>query len=84
LPQILDGASYRAGHTAIFVTWDENDSGGTKVPTYVVAPSVHPGTRSAVVFNHYSLLRTTQELLSLEPLLGAAASANSMIAGFNL
>ena len=85
LPKILDSAAYEAGHTAVFVTWDENESGvNNLVPTYVIAPSVPPGTRSAVPFTHYSLLRTTEDLLGLQPLLGAAATANSMAAAFNL
>jgi len=84
LPRILDSGTYRAGHTAVFITWDENDSGGTTVPTYVIAPSVPAGARSATPFNHYSLLRTTEELLGLLPLLGGAATANSMAEAFNL
>ena len=73
MAQILDSPTYRAGATAVFVTWDENDSGGTTVPTYVIAPSVPPGARVATAFTHYSLLRTTEELLGLQPMLGAAA-----------
>ncbi len=84
LPLLLDSATYRAGHTAVFVTWDENDAGGRRVPTYVISPAVHPGTRSAASFTHYSLLRTTEQLLGLHPLLAAAATANSMAAAFNL
>ena len=84
LPLILDSATYRAGHTAVFITWDENDSGNGPIPTYVIAPSVRPGTTSAIAFNHYSLLRTTEELLGLRPLLGGAATATSMAAAFNL
>lgn len=84
LPLILDSATYRAGHTAVFITWDENESGGTAVPCYVIAPSVTPGTRAATAFNHYSLLRTTEELLGLHPLLGAAATVASMSSAFGL
>ncbi len=84
VPQILDSPTYRAGATALFITWDENDAGGERVPTYVVAPSVAPGTRSAVAYTHYSLLRTTEDLLGVRPLLGAAATATSMRAAFNL
>lgn len=84
LPLLLDSPTYRAGHTAIFTTWDENDSGGSTVPTYVLAPSVRPGTQVSTAFTHYSLLRTTEELLELSPLLGAAAQAPSMVAPFGL
>lgn len=84
VPLILDSAEYRSGTTVLFITWDENDSGGSLVPTYVVAPSVPPGTTVAARFNHYSLLRTTEELLGLTPLLGQAATAPSMRQAFRL
>lgn len=84
LPAILGAPEYRAGNTAVFVIWDEDDSGGTLVPAYVIAPSVPPGTRSTVPYRHYSLLRTTEELLDLHPLLGAAASAASLRTRFGL
>jgi hypothetical protein len=84
VPLILDTADYRSGHTALFITWDENDSGGSLVPCYVIAPSVPPGTRSVAAFDHYSLLRTTEEMLGMAPLLGQATSAPSMRGAFHL
>lgn len=84
VPRILDSAEYRSGSTVLFITWDENDSGGRLVPMFVVAPSVHPGTRATGSFDHYALLRTTEELLGLNPLLGHAATAPSMRGAFNL
>ncbi len=53
------------------------------IPTIVVAPYVPAGTVDGTFYSHYSLLRTTEELLGL-PLLGLATSANSMTANFNL
>jgi len=52
----------------------------------VVGPSVPVGTRALASFDHYSLLKTAQELLGLVPLLGHAgdATTNSMRAAFNL
>ena len=44
------------------------------MPLLVVAPSVPTGTASTAPFDHYSLLRTTEELLGLAPLLGQAAT----------
>ncbi|HET6963146.1 MAG TPA: alkaline phosphatase family protein [Acidimicrobiales bacterium] len=84
VPLILGSAEYRSGGTVLFITWDENDAGGSLVPTYVVAPSVPPGTTVSTPFTHYSLLRTTEELLGLTPLLGAAATAASMRDAFHL
>ncbi len=53
------------------------------IPTIVVSPYTVAGTQDATFYTHYSMLRTTEELLGL-PLLGLAASANSMTAAFNL
>jgi hypothetical protein len=91
--RIVATRGYRSGKTAIFVTWDEDDSfsGGLcpslhcdHLATIVVARSVRPGTRSATMFSHYSLLRTTEELIGLAGRLGQAATANSMAAAFHL
>jgi phospholipase C len=79
LPRILTSAAYRSGTTAVFVVWDEY----TPVPNMVISPTTPPGTTSNVIINHYSLLRTTEELLGV-PLLGHAATAPSMGAVFHL
>jgi phosphatidylinositol-3-phosphatase len=77
------GWGYGAGRTAVFVTWDEDDgSHGNHIATLVAAPSVVPGTVSSTTFNHYSMLRTTEEMLGLG-LLGNATSAASMRNAFN-
>ena len=68
----------------IFITWDESTSSTQQVPLLVIAPSVPREARAAGSFNHYSLLPTTEQLLGLTPVLGAAASAPSMVAAFNL
>jgi hypothetical protein len=84
LPKVLDSVQYRAGNTAVFVTFDEDDgSAANHVPMLVLAPSVPAGTRSAGSFDHYSLLRTTEEMLGLKRL-GAAAGAPSMRSAFHL
>jgi hypothetical protein len=85
LPKLLNSRQYRAGHTAIFLTWDEADEGGpNQIPTLVLAPSVHPGTVARKQFDHYSLLRTTEELLGLSEFLGQAATAPSMRSAFGI
>jgi hypothetical protein len=96
LPAILDSHEYTGGSTVVFITWDEGHHGtvGEKcatnetdeschVATIVISPSTKPGTTSAALFNHYSLLRTAEQLLGL-PLLGKAASYPSMAAAFHL
>jgi hypothetical protein len=84
LPKVLASSSYRGGRTAVFLTWDEDDrSTANHIATLVIAPSVRAGARSAKRFDHYSMLRTTEELLGLGHL-GRAAHAPSMRHPFNL
>ena len=54
-----------------------------RVATLVISPSTKAGTRSGALFNHYSLLATTEQLLHLSKL-GLAASATTMTKAFNL
>lgn len=54
------------------------------VTTIVISPSTRPGSKSSTYFNHYSLLRTTDELLGLHEYLGNASMAASMRKDFNL
>jgi phosphatidylinositol-3-phosphatase len=79
LAPLLVGDDYAAGRTVIFIVWDEY----TRMPNIVISPTTPRGTVSRTRFNHYSLLRTTEELLGV-PLLGKAATATSMRAAFDL
>jgi hypothetical protein len=97
LPAILNSTEYQAGQVAVFVTWDEGQpelpfgsdcvanptNAGCQVATLVVSPSTAAGSTSAAFYDHYSMLRTTEQLLGL-PLLGQAATAASMASAFNL
>lgn len=74
LPVILNSQSYRAGRTAIFLVFDED----TPIPNFVVAPSVVPGTVIQGSYSHYSLLRTTEEMLGISPKLLNAGTALSL------
>jgi hypothetical protein len=84
LPAVLNSAQYRSGDTVVFLTYDEDDgSAANQVATFVIAPTVPAGTRSTTPYTHYSLLRTTEELLGLGKL-GWAATAPSMRRAFHL
>jgi phosphatidylinositol-3-phosphatase len=97
LPAVLASKEYRAGTTAVFVTWDEGSGGypvedcdnttstdaSCRVPTIVISPSTRAGTRSGAFFTHYSLLATAEQLLGL-PKLRSAKSAATMTAAFRL
>jgi poly(3-hydroxybutyrate) depolymerase len=91
IPAIMATPQYQSGSMAIFVTFDEsnvNDTQGATTPpdNHVYTAVISRNTsavKSATTYTHYSLLRTTEELLGL-PLLGNAASANSMATSFGL
>jgi hypothetical protein len=95
LPAILGSSEYQGGSVVVFLTWDEGEGGihnecatnttdaGCHVATIVISPSTAPGTKSATLFNHYSLLGTSAQLLGVPPL-GEAAKAGSMLGAFNL
>lgn len=93
---ILGTAAYKAGDTAVFVTFDEGEPASAgedcaanpgdescHVATLVIAPSVPLGAQVGTAYTHYGLLATAEDLLGL-PRLGQAASATSLVSGFNL
>ena len=82
LTGVFSSPTYRAGQTAVFVVWDEG-VGDNHVPLVVAAPTVRTGTKAKASFTHYSLLRTTEDLLGLPPL-GQSKNASSMASAFGL
>jgi hypothetical protein len=97
IPTIFQSPQYRDGSTVLFLTWDEGEHGHTDNCAYnttdigchvfmvVASPYTVPGTVSGRLFNHYSLLKSDEQLLGL-PLLGNAAHprVKSMLRPFNL
>jgi hypothetical protein len=84
LPALLSSSTYTAGGTAVFITWDEDDSSASNhVATLILSPYTPLGARNSTSFNHYSLLHTTETMLGLG-CLGAACSATSMRTAFGL
>ena len=84
VPKVLSSPQYRSGSLVLAITFDENTSGSTNhVPTIVIAPSVPRGLKVGAYLTHYSLLRTTEQLLRLSPLAGAK-SARTMVGLFHL
>jgi hypothetical protein len=83
MQDVIASPQYQAGGTAVFITFDEGTSTSQHIATIVVSPYTEAGTQSAEYYDHYSLLRTTEELLGLD-LLGNAATSPSMRAGFGL
>ena len=71
LPQYLSSPLARNG--LLIVTWDEDDSSGTnQIPTVFFGAHVKPGFASSTVVNHYSLLRTLEDMYGLTSLAAAA------------
>jgi hypothetical protein len=96
LAQLTGTRVYRSHDAAVFIVWDEGDSGNTgqrcavntrdpgcRVAAIAVAPSVRHRARLKALLNHYSLLKTTEDLLGLSEL-GRAQTASSAAPGFNL
>jgi acid phosphatase len=83
LPRLFASPAYRSGKTVLFVTYDEGEGSDNQVYTVVASPSVRSHTVVAAPFDHYSLLRTAEDLLGL-PCLGQACAATSMAASFRL
>jgi hypothetical protein len=98
LSAITSSLAYRSGTTAVFVTFDEGTGGShgencaaptnndesCHIATYVMGPAVQPGTHVETRFTHYSMLRTTEEMLGVTTYLGNAGIATSMRAAFGL
>ena len=63
------------------MAWDEGQLNDLRVPVFVISPFVQPGAREGRTFDHYSLLRTIQDMLGLPSHLGQAASASSIRGG---
>jgi phosphatidylinositol-3-phosphatase len=96
VPNILNSSEYTSGTTALFITWDEGTGGSSgencatnttdascHVATLVISPSTAAGSTPGTLFNHYSLLGTTEQLLGL-PALGQAGSTATTTSAFNL
>jgi phosphatidylinositol-3-phosphatase len=85
MPKILSSSQYQSGSMAVFLTWDEDDYSSTQhIATVAISPSTLPGTKAGTTFNHYSLLRTSEQLLGITTYLGNASTAASMRRDFNL
>jgi hypothetical protein len=86
LPKILATPEYQAGKTVIVLTWDEATARDPKVPFIVISPYVRPGTQSQTRYDHYALLRTTQDMLGITAYLGHAgdSSTGNFRSDFNL
>jgi phosphatidylinositol-3-phosphatase len=82
MEKVLASPEYEAGGTVVFITWDESNDDSQHIATLAVSPYT-AAAHAAPFYDHYSLLRTTEELLGLETL-GNASVASSMRSAFGL
>ena len=84
VPKVISSPGYQAETTVLLIVWDTDDgTSANRAPALIIAPQVKPHTVNGTVFNHYSLLRLSEELLKL-PRLVNAATASDMRAPFHL
>ena len=77
LPQILDSAAYKRGG-AVFITWDESENGEHPIGMIALSPFAKTGYTSNVALSHSSMLKSTQEIFGVTPLLRDAANASDL------
>jgi len=90
LPKIVNSAAYQRGDTVIFLTWDEGEFGpgfsfgedcannitdeSCHIPLIAISPYTKPGMSTSKLYNHYTLLKTTEKLLHVRKSLGLTRS----------
>jgi phosphatidylinositol-3-phosphatase len=84
MPVIRSSRVYRAGHTAVIVTFDEGGGSDNQIPTFVVSPYIRAGFRSNKAFTHYSLLHACEFALGIHAYLGSANGADGFGTAFKL
>jgi phospholipase C len=78
VPQILNSAAYQDGG-ALFITFDEANTGDGPIPMIVISKFAKPGGYSNdLPYTHGSTLRTMQEIFGVTPLLGDAANQQDL------
>jgi hypothetical protein len=93
VPQIIASRAWQdAG--ALFISFDEGhrstwfpgsccvEGNGGHIATLVISPLGKPGYRSAIAYDHYSLLRTIEDGLGLPALGGAACDCAPAMTDF--
>jgi hypothetical protein len=82
IPMIVKSPTYRHGHTAVLLTFDEG--GGNVVPLVVLSRYTPAGAVRNRLLTHYSLLRATETMLGFRRYLGKARTARGLPKAFHL
>jgi len=81
--EITQTADYQSGQTVILVAFDESSSKKTtRVPAIAIAGGIQP-VADHTYYDHYALLRASEEAIGITTYLGNAATANDMRAGMH-
>ena len=84
VPMIVASPTYRHGHTAVLIVWDEGGANANQVPLVVLSRYTRPGIQPHRLLTHYSLLRATESLLGIRRYLGKANGARGLPKAFHL
>jgi len=78
VPKILASQAY-ADNGALFILWDEAESGDGPIGMIVLSPSAKGGGYANTIhYTHSSTLRTIEEIFGLTPMLGDAVNATDL------
>lgn len=78
VPLILSSAAFTKQHSLLIITWDEGNTSDNHVAAIFAGPAAKAGYTSSSRYNHYSLLRTIENLWGLAPLTQNDRSAPTM------
>jgi acid phosphatase len=69
VPKILNSPAWTSQNSLLQIVWDEDDgTQNNQIPALMIAKNVTPGFRSAIQYDHYSLLKTVEAAWGLSPL----------------
>jgi phospholipase C len=78
VPALMLSPAFANSRSLLVITFDEGAGGSDRVATILAGSGVKPGFRSAVTYDHYSLLRTVESFWGLAPLAEGDAAAAPM------
>jgi hypothetical protein len=84
IPMITKSRTYRRGHMAILLVWDEGGGNHNQVPLIAISRYTRAHTLAHRLLTHFSLLRATENLLGIRRYLGKANGARGLPKAFHL
>jgi phosphatidylinositol-3-phosphatase len=78
VPALMASPAFSASRSLLVITYDEGEGGSDRVATVLAGSGVRIGFQTPTTYNHYSLLRTIEDLWGLAPLAAGDGSAAPM------